>query len=134
CASGSCAPSHMPDGTVCHWMNDPAHRLCSAGHCLNGVCRNVTAPVDSPVPQACGGHNGECQPDTGLCVYPDHAPWPSYGQIYCGNIFTGPDLRKCCPGQVCICAPTPSGVPRFCLESYCWNPEDVPSPTLSEPE
>jgi len=127
CASGACAPSTMPNGTECHPDN-----LCIVGSCTNGDCPMSTWRVQTcSIPSACG-EDGQCQSATGECVYPDHPPYPSGGQITC-NLAGGfgPDPSKCCPGQECICAPTPNGIPQFCLEYDCWNPEDIPGPHLA---
>jgi hypothetical protein len=141
CKSGNCVVSEVGFFSICEIDPDD---LCQRGRCLyrnpggpfccnsTGQCPNCSGLVCKPdadtPPKTCSQDQcgpQTCDPATGMCVSAG-APPPSFGQIACdGPGFTS-DPSRCCPDQACICGPTGTGIPSFCLEHGCWNPEDVP--------
>jgi hypothetical protein len=130
CSGGSCQVSDLPHGTPC--TPDPAN-LCTLGECNGtgltpGECNFFYPPATKTCPDACGTGT-TCDPATGSCG----GDLPSFGATDCGAPAAGapgilvPDLSKCCPGQLCLCPPTPAGIPQFCGLFGCWNPADVPT-------
>jgi hypothetical protein len=155
CLDGFCQPGNLPDGTSCSLnpptqcqtgaceagscqaINAPANAPCfpvASNLCYTGYCGNIpaTAGVCFPFPgnplktcpDACGTGT-TCDPTTGSCGGVE----PSFGQVDCSGALgsSGPDVSKCCPGQVCICGPLSDGIPQVCFSYGCWNPADVPT-------
>src|SRR5262249_44755334 len=124
CSGGVCQVSNVPDQTTC--LPDSSN-LCEIGHCVSGNCGQTFESNGMPemktCPDACGTGT-TCDPNTGSCG----GQVPSFGATACdASGAIGKDPSKCCAGQVCICAPTPAGIPQFCLNYGCWNPKDIPS-------
>lgn len=154
CRNGTCVHDVAPDGTTCDADLsglEPIHHQCNAGTCRSGSCTlaprvgatchrdpsdrcQVSTCLDvphldfslcsDPLPKTCPdacGDGSTCDPVTGMC----QGHRPSFGTVTCSSP-SGPEPDRCCPGQVCICQPTPNGIPNFCLIYGCWDPQDVP--------
>jgi hypothetical protein len=148
CLDGFCQPGNLPDGTSC--PVDGQQFGCVTGTCKAGACNATNAPDNTPCPGDDLCHelgscsNGQCSSGDGLKTCPDACGTgttcdpatgscggvvPSFGQTNCTDASEfGPDVSKCCPGQVCICGPLSDGIPQVCFAKFgCWNPADVPT-------
>ena len=129
CAAGACQPNKLPAGTACCIPGT----LCSCATCsVNGRCGErpdgtLSTPTKQCSVRSYCGDRGECNDTTGLCEYPapfDDQHWD------CSNVDLSPNPGACCPDQICICAPTPTGIPQFCIFHQCWRPDEIPDPRL----
>jgi hypothetical protein len=124
CRSGVCTKVDKPDGVECGQLGGDK---CVLGTCRGGTCTFVTSSRKT-CPDACGDGT-TCDAATGTCP----GSTPSFGQTDCGGFIRGHHPEWCCPGQLCICPPTATGIPNFCIQYGCWNPEDVPGPPRDIP-
>jgi hypothetical protein len=140
-----------PKDTLCVPHSDVKCKVskCSSdGHCptegphFADVC-GFFLP-DSCVPRTADGIQATCNESTGVCTYQNGgtcqltngivtcnnfpAGFPPSDVILCAGTFENPvaNDKACCPGQVCICDPSTSGIPYACggVET-CWNSSEI---------